>query len=73
MKALAEEVGPNCFFEICNFRNLGNLIVAGTDRHLDKFDTEANEKKIKLNNFISKARKDWSLKKSFIEYRQIYK
>ena len=63
MKALAKEVGPNCFFEICNFHDLGNLITAGTERHLEKFDTGANEKKLKLNNFISKARKDWSLKK----------
>ena len=63
MDALAKEVGPNCFFEICNFHDLGNLITAGTERHIEKFDTGAKEKRENLKNLISKARKDWSLKK----------
>ena len=63
MKALAKEVGPNCFFEICNFHNLGNLITAGTERHIEKFDPDSKQKRDNMKNLISKARKEWSLKK----------
>ena len=63
MKALAREIGPDCLFEICNFHNLGCLITAGTERLIDKFDADAKQKRTDLQNFISKSRKEWSLKK----------
>ena len=62
-QALAKAVGPKCLYEICNFHNLGNLI-SGTNRHFPNWDGKesAKKKRDNLKQFISKSRKDWSLK-----------